>query len=466
MEPKGILHGKKNSSKLLYMLFTVLVASMVWSWSLQVPIVSAEEEYTAIVTVETTLNVRDAPNVDGDIIGSLLGGIEVAVHSEQAGWAEIRYEDRQAWVSMTYLQKNSSAGEVRSEDSIEPPPAIPSDVPVDELISRSYELSGQASSPSVEVPVAPPTEVKPVNLAGEDKGEEGVKLPGSGLALVNTGGASSSTTPPSSNTATPLGGEGTVEIGYVTADALRLREEPNLNAEIITLLPYNTSVEIITKSNDGWFNVIAPDGKKGWVSAEYIERSAISTTGLAKANDQSLKGKRILIDPGHGGKDSGTIGIKHKTYEKHLTLSTSLLIATMLRNAGAEVILTRSNDSYIELSDRVATSSKENPDVYISVHYDYGTKSSSGIISFYYSESRDRLLANTVQKHLVANTGMRDSGVRKGNFYVLRENTRPSILLELGYVSNPAEEELVRTREYQEKVALGIVKGLQEYFVK
>lgn len=453
-------HVKKNSSNLLYMFFSFLIIGAMWF--IQAPQVNAEKEYSAVVIVDTTLNVRDAPNIDGDIIGSLLGGVEIAVHSEQAGWAEIRFEDRQAWVSATYLQKDGTPTAISPDSSAENSPSPPMNVPVDELISKSYELNGQAPQPEETVAPPPSNEVKPVNPSGSGEDKGAVSKPGSGLEIVNTGGSSSN----SNSTPTNLGGAATMEIGYVIADALRLREEPNLNGEIMTLLPYNTSVEIKGKTNDGWLEVVAPDGKKGWVSAEYIERSEISNTGASKPKDQSLKGKRILIDPGHGGKDSGTIGIKHQTYEKHLTLSTSLLIATMLRNAGAEVILTRANDSYVELSDRVATSEKENPDVYISVHYDYGTKNSSGVISFYYSESRDRLLANTVQKNLVESTGMRDSGVRKGNFYVLRENTRPSILLELGYVSNPEEEELVRTREYQEKVALGIVKGLQEYFAK
>lgn len=466
-------HRNIYTRKLLYIVFSLFVIGLsLFTYNQSI---YAEKEYSAIVVVDTTLNVRSAPAITGEIIGSLQGGEEIDVHSEAEGWAEIRYEDRQAWVSVTYIKKDTELpvkpdqeqelGNVGGEDKAQPE-AVFAHVPVDELISRSYGLNGAGLQDQAKEELATDTKEVDEPSANEPSGEGSTPAADNNSVVVDSSGSSAreGNQPEQKEDTAPV----MLELGYVTADALRLREEPSLKGEIITLLHYNTGLEIKGKTSDGWLEIVTADGKKGWVSEEFVERAQISLPGggTHSPNDTSLKGKRIIIDPGHGGKDSGTIGLKHKTYEKQLTLSTSLIIATMLRNAGAEVIMSRSNDSYVELSDRVAISNKEKADVFISVHYDYGTKNSSGIISFYYSESRDKLLANTIQGHLVASTGMRDSGVRKGNFYVLRENARPSILLELGYVSNPDEEELVRTREYQEKVAIGIVNGLRAYFAK
>ncbi|SHE10777.1 N-acetylmuramoyl-L-alanine amidase [Chlamydia abortus] len=373
------------------------------------PAYAAENGYKATVDA-TSLNVREEPAAQGAIIGSLKQGTEVEVLSEKYGWAEIQFESGPGWVAAHYLikeqpVKTSNEKEQREEKGNNPKPA---------------------SEPK-------PTEKKTIGKV----------------------------------------------YGIVSADALRLREEPDLEADIVDLLPDSSELEIVGQAGE-WLNVITGDGQKGWVSGEFVvlkeapakKETAETSSPPVEGNIPDkpvfeipgLKNKVIVIDPGHGGSQPGTIGVKHGTLEKDLNLSTALLVAESLRAAGAKVYLTRDKDQFLDLSDRVDISHAKNADAFISIHYNSAKPDSSGIISFYHSEKKDKSLAKALQQELVAATDMKNGGDRFGDYHVLRHNSNPSVLLELGFLSNPNEEEVVRAKGYRLKVAKAIVAGLQEYF--
>ena len=94
-----------------------------------------------------------------------------------------------------------------------------------------------------------------------------------------------------------------------------------------------------------------------------------------------------------------------------------------------------------------------------------GSKS-SGIMSFYYTSSKDLELAKSIQAGMIKETSMNDLGVRFGNFQVIRENKRPAILLELGFLSNPEEEKRISSSTFQKQVSRGIFNGIDQYFQK
>lgn len=260
-------------------------------------------------------------------------------------------------------------------------------------------------------------------------------------------------------------GQSTSEVGIVTADSLRMRDQPGLEGTEISFLSKSATVRLL-EQEQGWMKVRAADGTTGWVSGKYVAfgQAAASVTATSASTSRTLKGKRIVIDPGHGGKDSGAISAKQELYEKDLNLSTALLVAEALRSAGATVYLTRDTDVYIEMENRTGLSNSKNADAFISIHYNAALKTASGINTFYYSKDRDKSLASAVQKQLIQATGLRDRGVEYGDYYVLRENTKPSILLELGYLSNPSEEAVVVAKSYRQTVAQAVLKGLQQYF--
>jgi N-acetylmuramoyl-L-alanine amidase len=187
-----------------------------------------------------------------------------------------------------------------------------------------------------------------------------------------------------------------------------------------------------------------------------------------KVIERGLKGKKIIIDAGHGGHDTGAIG-PTGLKEKDITLDTALLLKEELERAGAIVKLTRSNDVFLELAERTFIANSSDYDAFISIHADSYSRTSRGTTTYYnvssnFNGPKSEQLAKIVQKHIVAQLGTYNKGYKQQEFYVNRKNELPSILVELAYVSNPNEEALLKTKAFRQKAAVGIREGLEEYF--
>lgn len=140
------------------------------------------------------------------------------------------------------------------------------------------------------------------------------------------------------------------------------------------------------------------------------------------------------------------------------------LLTSKLRSAGADVILTRESDIYVDLRKRVSISHQNGADAFISIHYDATEDSSISGFTTYYTNSYQQELAEYVHNGLSEKVTIRDRGVQPGNYLVTRENKQPAILIELGYLSNPSEERIVTTDYYREQATLGIYQGILDYF--
>ncbi len=187
-----------------------------------------------------------------------------------------------------------------------------------------------------------------------------------------------------------------------------------------------------------------------------------------KVIPNGLLGKKIIIDAGHGGKDTGAIG-PTGLREKDVNLGTALLLKAELEKYGAIPILTRSTDIFLELSERTAIANKSDADAFISIHGDSFSSSSRGSTTYYnstvnFNGPRSRTLGEAVQKSMVSSLGTYNRGVKEQNFYVNRMNELPSVLVELAFLSNPSEEALLKTTAFRTKAAVGITKGLEQYF--
>ncbi|STY43345.1 N-acetylmuramoyl-L-alanine amidase LytC precursor [Listeria grayi] len=173
----------------------------------------------------------------------------------------------------------------------------------------------------------------------------------------------------------------------------------------------------------------------------------------------------IVLDPGHGGNDPGTRG-SDGIKEKNMTLKMANVVADKLRSSGAKVILTRSTDEYISLKSRADQSYEDKADAFISLHFDSNEEddaSVSGQTTYYY-HNRDKELAFSVNQALGKELPTPNRGTRVGDFYVLRENTQPSILLELGYLSSQKDEQNITSPGYRTQVANAVYDGLSNYF--
>lgn len=187
-----------------------------------------------------------------------------------------------------------------------------------------------------------------------------------------------------------------------------------------------------------------------------------------------LKGKVVVIDPGHGGSDTGAIG-PDNIQEKTVTLAVALKTKSMLEQAGAKVILTRTddrdvfapNDSAVEeLGARAAVGNKNKADVFVDIHANsFSDPKVSGIGTYYYPKTiYDKVLAQSIQDSVTRGGGQVDRGTCSAEFYVLNHTTMPAFLIELGFLSNQNEEKLLTTSQFQQQLAQGIVNGLDNFF--
>lgn len=183
---------------------------------------------------------------------------------------------------------------------------------------------------------------------------------------------------------------------------------------------------------------------------------------------KGLAGKKIIIDAGHGAKDPGAVGPKG-TKEKDVNLGTAKFLKAELEAAGAIVTLTRSTDVFLELKERTDIANASDYDAFISIHSDSFSSTSKGTTTYYntsvnFNGPKSFTLAKSVQANLVKEVGTYNRGVKQQTFYVNRMNEIPSVLVELAFISNPSEEALLASDSFRKKAAIGIRKGLQDFF--
>ncbi len=174
------------------------------------------------------------------------------------------------------------------------------------------------------------------------------------------------------------------------------------------------------------------------------------------------EGLKVVLDAGHGGYDAGAIygGIE----EKDVTLSITKMMRDMLTASRVQVVMTRRDDQFISLEERVNITRKNKPDLFVSVHCN-ALQSSSAIkgIETYYFTPQSRPLASKLHKNLTAKTKSPNRGVRKARFVVIRETAIPSVLVETGYLSNPTERKNLTSKDYQRTIARSLAEGIIDY---
>ena len=180
----------------------------------------------------------------------------------------------------------------------------------------------------------------------------------------------------------------------------------------------------------------------------------------------SLQGLRICVDPGHGGKETGAIGCSG-VKESTINLAIGLKVERLLREMGAEVIMTRKQDIDVSLQDRVATAVSARADLLLSIHgnslpdgrnpwTEHGTSS-------YYYHPQSRGYANDVRAGAVEKLGFPDYNTRWQNLALCRPTQMPACLVEVGFVINPDEYATMLSQDGQERAARGITSGVRNF---
>ncbi len=169
-------------------------------------------------------------------------------------------------------------------------------------------------------------------------------------------------------------------------------------------------------------------------------------------------GSVLVLDAGHGGNDPGAQ--RGFVKEKDLTLAIAQKTREKLVESGVKVIMTRDEDSFISLSDRVAITNNLKPDLFLSVHIN-SLESTSDIhgIETYYQSDMSKPLAQSIHEAIVSELEAPDRAIRKAKFYVINRAQVPAVLAEVGFISNKSERDKLVSADYQEKIAGALAKG-------
>ncbi|MCF3941859.1 N-acetylmuramoyl-L-alanine amidase [Oceanobacillus alkalisoli] len=242
----------------------------------------------------------------------------------------------------------------------------------------------------------------------------------------------------------------------IQQDGTHLRKEASPQSDIVAFTEKNEEFEVVSET-ENWLE-ISNDDVTGFVLRDYVENKGKRNT--------SLRGKTIVIDAGHGGRDVGAIGISD-SYEKDITYLTARALENELTALGAEVVMTRLEDEFVPLESRSSLANVINTDAFLSIHYNSFPEvpTVSGIETFYYHDQYEPL-ARYVHDEIIRETDEADRGISHQDLYVTRQTFKPGVLLELGFISNKDSDELLHSTEYQKKMVTGIINGLQRYFAE
>lgn len=200
---------------------------------------------------------------------------------------------------------------------------------------------------------------------------------------------------------------------------------------------------------------------------KFYEDSYIKTSAIVMRN------KTVVIDPGHGGFDPGAVS-SSGTREDEINLKIAKKLGFLLKTQGVNVVMTREDNNAVagskreDMRKRADIISECSPNIVVSIHLNKFSQSQYyGAQTFYSQGSEEgKRLADCIQKSMISilNRGNKREIKPTSNIYILKIDKAPAVVVECGFLSNPAEEQLLKTADYQHKVAYSIYKGIEEYF--
>lgn len=392
----------------------------------------------AVVT-EEVVNLRAGPGTTFPVVAQVRRHTQLPILAQDGAWYKVAYGDREAWIAGWLVAIRVADTASRSEEPGEERPPIQEEP---------------------EEPVSPaPAEPVKVVAVNERVGAEELAV-----EVQVTG-----------------------RVAWVTG---RLADPDRLYMD---LFPATLDQELaglerpladgpVARLRAGQFSETAVrlvfDLRRKDVSWKEIKFDADRSVLTVLVGVPDLKGYTIVLDPGHGtaqawgDSDPGAIG-PSGVKERDVVLAVAREAARLLGERGATVILTRTEGATpLGLYERADLANRSGAHVFVSIHANSSPSPSLGGTSTYYyvpshltgQQEKRRSLAFSLQRALVARLGLEDKGVRQANFAVLRSTNMPSALVELAFISNPREEQLLADPAFQRQAALAITEGLLDFF--
>jgi N-acetylmuramoyl-L-alanine amidase len=425
--------------------FNMLLIAVALIFASSAAVVLADQN--KIEVKASVVNVRTGPGLAYDVLDKVKSGTQLDIMGEKNGWYQVRLNmDKIGWVA-SWLVDNTEIGLNTSHQVAK---LNTSNVPIyQQADANSTVLETGSVNASVTVLYTTNgwTQIKYNQNVGWVKSTQ-----------LNISSASS--TQAQSDASTSDSGQ-TVTMLTTKQDNTKLRSTPNANGTIVTVLSNDTPLTYI-KTSGQWYQAKTSTGQTGYVANWVVTKRDVNTAPIVKPTN--LSKATIVLDPGHGGSDSGAVSTSGK-FEKTYTLKVVEMVAAKLREAGANVVLTRSTDTTVDLAKRPKIANSINADAFVSFHFDstQTNNDASGITTYYYNTKKDSALAKTMSQNL-SRLPLPNKGTMYGNFQVLRDNDRPAILMELGYINTAKDFKAISSEQYQEAVAEAVYKGLNQYF--
>jgi N-acetylmuramoyl-L-alanine amidase len=232
-----------------------------------------------------------------------------------------------------------------------------------------------------------------------------------------------------------------------------------------------------------WIGLFLLAGSFVWLQLTAVPRSL---TQLELPPPPAVPFAVVVIDPGHGGQDSGTT--KAGIVEKEMTLDVAHRVERLLQERGLITVLTRADDHYVSLQDRAVIANSQSESVFVSIHFDEAGRSAATGIETYYAAHpisvpervaswlpflrhtsseppnlESQSLANFVQTSLVTHTQAINRGTRPQQFYVIANVHHPAVLVEGGFLTSKDDVVKLENTDYREQMAVGIAQGILQY---
>lgn len=254
------------------------------------------------------------------------------------------------------------------------------------------------------------------------------------------------------------------------SDTLNLRSGPGTSHATISSLQNGTAVGVASSSG-GWSHIKA-NGIIGYVSTAYLSASkpgsVAPSTPPAGGSDLT-----VIIDPGHGGSDPGGVG--NGFQEKNVVLNVGRHMQSYFDKTPITGKMTRNSDVFISLGDRARFASRNGGDIFVSLHTNALNGSAQGQETFYYARtaatnpnvSQSRALSIYLQARMQETWNLKNRGVNPfgyGNFAVLRENTVPAALVEMGFIDNATDIQYIKLESQRERMGKALFLGTLDYF--
>ncbi len=492
------------------------------------------QDIHSVVVNESQVNLRSGPSTQYNAIASALEGESLAVLAEKDGWYQVSRSGTTAWVASWVV--NVAWEEEQPHQPADPPdPSDPDPVDPGNIANDEMWISSTRDNDGIRIEMESTSSIKPdiqksgqqityviknkkpmdntglsqsigagkLNLTVDNrvpgqttikitlptgteyytKSENGGKrevlvIPNQIIKIMHEAADSSGesiilqTLAPSEFISKKIGD--TLEIKLKsTAMGLEQSRYVYKDSPVIKLMNISQSGQV-----DPWTTVkIDTQGMTDYRIFATKDDNSINIVLLADAEsiDQENRSDIVVLDAGHGGQDSGAIGFG--VQEKGINLAITLRVGELLEQKGVNVEYTRTDDSYLTLTERAEYANDLNAALFVSIHNNSATNAEAhGTETYYYApisdfeliwqkEERARL-AEAIQSQLVEILGRRDRGVKQNNFTVLVKTKMPSALAEVCFLSNPTENELLVNKNYQERAAEAIASGILEYLEK